>query len=128
MERAEVYHRIAHQMYFLGRSKEGDEWYQKARNERGDPTAEREAMVWQALGLARAGQAERAVDLLQEYAEGCEDEVEKAEIYYDIAVTLWNAGRMRTCKEWLEKSIALHPTKEAKVLLRRATRLLQPPE
>jgi len=128
VERAVIYRYIAIQMYFLGRSKEGDEWYQKARTERGDPTAQREAMVWQAFGLARGGQAERAVDLLQEYAEGCEDEVEKAETHYDIAVIFWNAGKMRMCKEWLEKSIALHPTKDAKRFLRRVMRLLKSQE
>ena len=128
VERAVIYRYIAIQMYFLGRSKEGDKWYQKARTEPGDLAAQGLARVVQARALALAGQAERAVDLFQEYAEHCEDNVEKAETCYELAVTLWNTGKERACKDWLEKSIALHPTKDAKRFLRRVIRFLMSQE
>ncbi len=119
IKKANVYSLIAAGLYWLGKKREGEEWYSKALHESRDAASRRHTLEWMAGSLAEYGETERAVRMLKRVAALAEGKAGKAIVYLRIAMLLRDAGRPYESRQWVWKSVDTHPTSEGKTWLRR---------
>lgn len=116
--RADVCREIASAMYILGRKDEGWKCYREALSASKNASCRRKTMEWIANSLFSCGEIEGAVQACKRLADSADGKVEKAKACYMGAVFLLASQDDGRASDWLETSIAIHPTKESKRLRR----------